>query len=116
MGKPKKGGYPPPQPITNFIEIMDGKINPAAVTIAWGDYVAWTNKDAVTYTLVLFKNGEQTKDTWATLNPKSTSARMVFNWSSNLGKDPVTYEYGLLPPGETQATVTSTITAQFSRF
>jgi plastocyanin len=57
MGKPKKGGYPAPQPITHYIEIIDGKINPAAVTIAWGDWVAWTNKDAVSYTLVLFKNG-----------------------------------------------------------
>ena len=61
MGKPKKGGYPPPQPITHYIEIIDGKINPAAVTIAWGDCVVWTNKDAVSYTLALFTNGEPIK-------------------------------------------------------
>jgi hypothetical protein len=117
MGKPKKGGYPPfPEPITHYIEIIDGKINPAAVTIAWGDWVAWTNKDAVLYTLVLFKNGEQTEGPWATVNPNSTSARKVFTWSSSLGKDPVVYEYGLLPPGETKAKITAKITAQISRF
>ncbi|MFY9937204.1 MAG: hypothetical protein WAK33_10045 [Silvibacterium sp.] len=110
MGKPKKGGYPAPQPITHYIQIIDGKINPAAVTIAWGDWVAWTNKDAVSYTLVLFKNGEQTK--WATLDPNSTSARMVFNWPSDKPKDPVVYDYGMLPPGTAKAT----ITAQISRF
>jgi hypothetical protein len=112
MGKPKKGGYPPPQPITNFIEITDGKINPAAVTIAWGDSVVWTNKDAVSYTLALIKNGVLTKDPWAKLDPNSTSAPMVFNWSTDLGKDPVVYDYGMLPPGEAKAK----ITAQISRF
>jgi hypothetical protein len=116
MGKPKKGGYPPAQPIPHYIEIIDGKINPSAETIMWGDFVAWTNKDAVSYTLVLFKNGEQTEGPWATVNPNSTSASMVFNWKPILGKDPVVFEYGLLPPGETKATITATITAQISRF
>jgi len=51
MGKPKKGGYPPPQPSTRYVEIANAKIE--NMTIAWGDYVVWVNKDNAEYTLVL---------------------------------------------------------------
>jgi hypothetical protein len=37
---------------------------------------------------------------------------MEFDWSQDKGKDPFTYEYGMLPPGTAKAT----ITAQISRF
>jgi plastocyanin len=113
MGKPKKGGYPPPQPITNFIEITDGKINPAAVTIAWGDLVVWTNKDAVSYSLAVCTNGQpDSNKIWRVLAGNTSSAPLEFDWSQDKGKDPFTYEYGMLPPGTAKAT----ITAQISRF
>ena len=110
MGKPKKGGYPPPQPRVLYITVENGKIDNAAAIIAWGDSVVWTNKDAVSYTLERFKPDPPNK-TWVELKPDATSAPMVFNWSSPLGKDPVVYEYGMPPPG-----ATATITAQISRF
>jgi hypothetical protein len=113
MGKPKKGGFPPPQPKVNYIEINDGGINPAAATIAWGDSVVWTNNDAVSYTLAVCTNGQpDPQKVWAKVDPNSTSAQVEFDWSPDLAKDPVVYEYGMLPPGQAKAT----ITAQISRF
>jgi len=113
MGKPKKGGYPAPQPITNYIEIKDGQINPAALTIAWGDLVVWTNKDAASYQLAVCKDGKPDPGKiWRALAANASSAPLEFDWSSDMGKDPVTYEYGMLPPGTAKAT----ITAQISRF
>jgi hypothetical protein len=114
MGKPKKGGYPPPQPIVNYIAIKNGALDPANLTIAWGDSVVWTNNDPGPYKLAPFANGQpDPTNIWADLGPGIvTSAQIVFNWTPNLGKDPVVYEYGMLPPGTAKAT----ITAQISRF
>ena len=113
MGKPKKGGFPPPQPRVNYIEIKDGKINSAATTIAWGDSVVWTNEDAVSYTLAVCTNGQpDPQKVWASINAHSSSAPVEFDCSPDMGKDPVVYEYGMLPPGTAKAT----ITAQISRF
>jgi len=111
MGKPKKGGFPPSQPIVNYIAINGGAINNA--TIAWGDSVVWTNEDAESYKLAPFKNGQPDPDNiWADLGPVGTdtanSAEMVFTWSPGMSKDPIVYQYGTLPPG----TATATITAQ----
>ena len=117
MGKPKKGGYPPPQPKVNYIAIKDGAIDPENATIAWGDSVVWTNKDAVSYRLAVCTAGQPDKDKiWADLGPVNTknanSAPRQFDWSTAKGKDPFIYEYGMLSPGTAKAT----ITAQISRF
>jgi hypothetical protein len=112
MGKPKKGGFPPSQPIVNYIAIKNGAIDNA--TIAWGDSVVWSNEDSVPYKLARFTNGQPETPLviWAELGPVGTdsanSAEMVFVWSPGMSKDPIVYEYGMLPPG----TATATITAQ----
>jgi hypothetical protein len=111
MGKPKKGGFPPSQPIVNYIAIKNGAIDNA--TIAWGDSVVWTNLDPESYKLAPITTGppDPTK-IWAELGPVGTesanSAEMVFVWSSGMPKDPIVYKYGMLSPG----TATATITAQ----
>jgi hypothetical protein len=113
MGKPKKGGFPPPQPRVNYIEIKGGEISSVATIIAWGDSVVWNNKDAVPYTLAVCTNGQpDPQKVWATVAAHSSSAPVEFDWSPDMGKDPVVYEYGMLPPGTAKAT----ITAQISRF
>jgi hypothetical protein len=111
MGKPKKGGFPPSQPIVNYIAITSGNIG--NVTIAWGDSVVWTNEDAESYKLAPFTNGKpDATKIWAELGPvgsdTANSAEMVFVWSPGMSKDPIVYQYGMLPPG----TATATITAQ----
>jgi hypothetical protein len=111
MGKPKKGGFPPSEPIVNYIAIKNGAMENA--TIAWGDSVVWTNEDTESYKLAPIKNGKPDPDNiWADLGPVGTdtanSAEMVFVWSPGMSKDPIVYEYGMLPPG----TATATITAQ----
>lgn len=112
MGKPKKGGFPPSQPIVNYIAIKDGAMDD--VTIAWGDSVVWTNEDAESYKLAAFTDGKPDDPPiiWADLGPvgsdTANSAEMVFVWSPGMSKDPIVYEYGMLPPG----TATATITAQ----
>jgi hypothetical protein len=114
LGKPKKGGYPPPQPTVNYIKIQSGEIDNA--TIAWGDSVVWTNLDKASYTLALQTvNGQPppTQVIWAQLTAVGTeganSAEMVFQWTADLGKDPVVYVYGMLPPGTAKARVTAQI-------
>jgi hypothetical protein len=115
MGKPKKGGFPPSQPIVNYIAIKDGAMD--NVTIAWGDSVVWTNEDAESYKVVPFKNGQPDPAiTWADLGPVGTptanSAEVVFVWSSGMSKDPIVYEYGIYLPGTETPKATATITAQ----
>jgi hypothetical protein len=114
MGKPKKGGFPPSQPIVNHITIKNGAIDKANAIIAWGDSVVWTNEDSVPYKLARFTNGqpETPPIIWADLGPagtdSDTSQEVVFTWLSGMSKDPIVYQYGMLPPG----TATATITAQ----
>jgi hypothetical protein len=106
MGKPKKGGYPPPWPSTRYVEILGGKIDDT--TIAWGDSVVWQNKDRATYTLVvLMKNGQPLglvypANEWAKLTPVDTdnanSPAREFPWKEGEipPKDPYVYQYGIL--------------------
>jgi len=103
MGKPKKGGYPPPQPSTRYVEIANGEIE--SMTIAWGDYVVWVNKDNAAYTLVLSEvNGKPVAapaPVWATLTavntPGANSSPREFAWLTGQTppKDPYVYIYGL---------------------
>jgi hypothetical protein len=100
MGKPKKGGYPPPWPSTRDVEILGGKIKDT--TIAWGDSVVWKNQDRATYTLVvLTKNGQPVglvypANVWATLTfvdtDNANSPAREFPWK----EDPYVYQYGIL--------------------
>jgi hypothetical protein len=113
MGKPKKGGFPPSEPIVNRITIKNGAFDKANATIAWGDSVVWTNDDSVPYKLARFTNGQlDSSIIWADLGPagtdNETSSEVVFTWTSGMSKDPIVYQYGMLPPG----TATATITAQ----
>ena len=80
MGKPKKGGFPPSQPIVNFIAIKNGAIDNA--TIAWGDSVVWTNEDPESYQLALFTNWQTHKTKiWADLGPVNTeTANSACEW------------------------------------
>jgi hypothetical protein len=114
MGKPKKGGFPPAEPNVNYIAIKNGEIDNA--TIAWGDSVVWTNLDKASYSLALQTvNGTAPPNQviWAQLTPVGTdaanSAEVVFQWSSDFGKDPVTYVYGMLPPGKATARIVAQI-------
>jgi hypothetical protein len=112
MGKPKKGGFPPSQPIVNYIAIKNGAIG--NVTVAWGDSVVWTNEDQQAYKLAPLVNGQpDPTKIWADLgpvgSPTANSAEMVFTWSSGMSKDPIVYEYGMLPPGTAKATITAQI-------
>jgi hypothetical protein len=112
MGKPKKGGFPPSEPIVNYIAIKNGAID--NVTIAWGDSVVWTNQDPEPYKLAQFTSGQpDPTKIWADLGPVNTdsanSAEMVFVWSPGMSKDPIVYEYGMLPPGTAKATITAQI-------
>ena len=106
MGKPKKGGYPPPWSATHFIEIVGGKIED--MTIAWGDSVVWKNHDQKAYTLVvLTKNGQPVglvypANVWATLTfvdtDNANSPAREFPWKEGEipPKDPYVYQYGIL--------------------
>lgn len=112
MGTPKKGGFPPVQPKVNFVAIKGGEID--NVTIAWGDSVAWTNEDDASYTLAASTNGQpDPTKIWAQLTkagtPDANSAEMVFAWQPGMSKDPVVYEYGMLPPGKAKAKITAQI-------
>jgi hypothetical protein len=112
MGSPKKGGFPPSQPKVNFVPIKNGEMD--NVTIAWGDSVVWTNQDPQSYTLAALTNGQPDKDKiWAQVTPVGTdganSAEMVFVWQAGMPKDPVVYEYGMLPPGTAKAKITAQI-------
>src|ERR1700758_663071 len=102
MGQPKKGGFPPSQPKVNFVAIKGGEID--NVTIAWGDSVVWTNEDDAAYILAAITDGQpDPTKIWAELTkvgtPGANSAEMVFTWQPGMPKDPVVYEYGMLPPG-----------------
>jgi hypothetical protein len=114
MGKPKKGGYPPPQPTVNYIKVQHGEIDNA--TIAWGDSVVWTNLDNASYKLALQTvNGQPpaTQVIWADLTPfgseGANSAEVVFQWTADMGKNPVVYGYGALPGGKPNAKITAQI-------
>jgi hypothetical protein len=105
MGKPKKGGYPPPWPTTRYVEILGGKIKDQ--TIAWGDSVVWQNQDQATYTLViLMVNGKTVSlvypaNVWATLAAvgadTANSPPREFSWNEGEvpPKDPYIYQYGI---------------------
>jgi hypothetical protein len=112
MGKPKKGGFPSMQPKVNYIAVRNGEIDNA--TVAWGDSVVWTNFDAASYTLVQFTNGQpDPAKVWAKLTGVGTenanSAEKVFVWSAGMSKDPIVYQYGMLPPGTAKAHITAQI-------
>jgi hypothetical protein len=112
VGQPKKGGFPPVQPKVNFVRIKGGEID--NVTIAWGDSVVWTNEDDASYTLAASTNGQpDPAKIWAQLTkvgtPDANSAEMVFAWQPGMSKDPVVYEYGMLPPGTAKAKITAQI-------
>jgi len=117
MGKPKKGGYPPPQPSTRYVEIANAKIE--NMTIAWGDYVVWVNKDNAEYTLVLSEvNGNPVPapaPVWATLTAVNTdganSSPREFAWPTGQPppKDPYVYIYGL-PNAKATLTVQISVT------
>jgi len=102
MGKPKKGGYPPPQPSNRYVAITNGQIE--SIIIAWGDSVTWVNHDNADYTLVLAEvNGKPVAapaPVWATLTaantPGGTSPARPFNWLTGQTppKDPYVYIYG----------------------
>jgi hypothetical protein len=112
MGKPKKGGYPPPQPSTRFVSVKNGEIENK--TIAWGDSVVWENKDNVPYTLVLLAvNGNPAATpapVWATLTAVGTvdanSSPRIFGWPGAPPKDPYVYQYGMQDPPNAKATLT----------
>jgi hypothetical protein len=117
MGKPKKGGYPPPQGSTQYVLIQGGKIEDK--TVAWGDWVVWTNKDAAKYTLVLLEiNGKAVTPTpppWATLTEVGTvnanSSPVLFSWPGAPPKTPYVYIYGMQSPSNSKATLTVQISA-----
>jgi hypothetical protein len=111
MGKSKKGGYPPPQPSTHYVEIVGGKIENK--TVAWGDSVVWQNSDNAAYTLVLLEiNGKAVPATvMATLTAVGTvganSPPWPFNWTPGAPpKTPYVYHYGMQGPPKATATVT----------
>jgi hypothetical protein len=121
MGKPKKGGYPPPWSATHFIDIAGGKIED--MTIAWGDSVVWKNHDRAAYTLVvLMKNGQPLglvypANVWATLTAVDTdnanSPPREFPWKEGEipPKDPYVYQYGILELPNVKANLTVQISA-----
>ena len=121
MGKPKKGGYPPPWPSTRDVEILGGKIKDT--TIAWGDSVVWQNKDRAKYTLVvLMKNGQPVglvypANVWATLtsvdSDNANSPAREFPWKEGEipPKDPYVYQYGILELPAAKAILTVQISA-----
>jgi len=121
MGKPKKGGYPPPWSATHYIEIAGGKIED--MTIAWGDSVVWKNQDRAAYTLVvLTKNGQPVglvypANVWATLTQVDTdnanSPPREFPWKEGEipPKDPYVYQYGILELPAVKALLTVQISA-----
>jgi hypothetical protein len=109
MGKPKKGGFPAVQPTVKYVAIRKGEIDNAI--IAWGDSVVWTNEDTASYRLAPLKDGQpDPTNIWADLTPVGTdnanSPEMVFLWKPGMSKDPVVYQYGMLPPGTAKAKIT----------
>src|ERR1700683_2990074 len=121
MGKPKKGGYPPPWSRTHDIEIQGGKIEDK--TIAWGDSVVWKNLDRVAYTLVvLTRNGQPFNlvypaNVWATLTfidtDNANSPAREFPWKEGEipPKDPYVYQYGILELPNVKANLVVQISA-----
>src|ERR1700721_3175519 len=121
MGKPKKGGYPPPWSSTHYVEIQNGKI-PDTI-IAWGDSVVWKNLDPAAYTLVvLMKNGQPVglvypANVWATLTRAGTdnenSPPREFPWKEGEipPKEPYIYQYGILELPNSKANLTVQISA-----
>jgi len=121
MGKPKKGGYPPPWSGTHYVEIAGGKIKDT--TIAWGDSVVWKNNDRASYTLVvLMKNGQPIglaypANEWAKLSPvgadNANSPPREFPWKEGEipPKDPYVYQYGILELPNVKANLTVQISA-----
>jgi hypothetical protein len=112
MGKPKKGGFPAVQPTVHYVAVTKDEID--NVTIAWGDSVVWTNEDTASHQLAPLKNGQpDPTNIWADLTPVGTdnanSSEMVFQWSAGMSKDPVVYQYGMLPPGTARAKITAQI-------
>lgn len=110
MGKPKKGGYPPPQGSTRYVHIAGGQIE--AKTIAWGDWVVWMNEDHAKYTLaVLEVNGAAVQPTvWATLtavgSDDANSSPRQFYWPGAPPKDPYVYTYGMQEPPNSKGILT----------
>lgn len=115
MGKPKKGGFPPVQPKTYYIDIAGDAMQDTAV--AWGDSIVFSNKDAQAYKVVSLTGGTPgmangTPDPtlqWADLGPvnsqNANSQAIVFTWQPGLSKDPVYYPVGTIP-GSAKALVT----------
>jgi len=114
MGKSKKGGYPPPQGSTRYVVIEGGQIED--MTIAWGDWVVWMNKDDAKYTLVVLEvNGNPVPPAvWATLTevgtPDANSSPRQYDWPGAPPKDPYVYIYGMQEPPNSKANLTVQIT------
>jgi hypothetical protein len=112
MGKPKKGGYPPPQGSTRYVHIQGGQIEDK--TIAWGDWVVWMNLDRARYTLVLSEiNGKPVQPpapVWATLTevgtPDANSSPRQFYWPGAPPKDPYVYTYAMQQPPNSKGVLT----------
>ena len=121
MGKPKKGGYPPPWPSTYYVDILNGKIEDT--TIAWGDSVVWKNNDSASYTLiVLMVNGKPVSlvypaNVWAKVTPvgadNANSPPREFAWNEGEipPKTPYIYQYGILELPNVKAILTVQISA-----
>jgi len=118
MGKPKKGGYPPPQSSTRYVHILGGQIED--MTIAWGDWVVWLNEDRAKYTLVVLEvNGtpvpppppdQPDANVWAKLTevstPDANSSPKQFYWPGAPPKDPYVYTYGMQQPPNSKGVLT----------
>lgn len=107
MGK-TKGGFPPVQPKTYYIDIQGGAMKDT--TIAWGDSIVFQNRDTVAYQVVSLTNGTPDPSLqWASLGPAGSSTDnsplIVFTWQSGLSRDPVEYPIGTIP-GTAKATLT----------